>query len=172
MTAILDSSLTGVSANVVPPCPHLNSSSDTAEDTSGNLLMRTNMQSYFPNRRRGFPWIPLGRLLSAKAKRLQPKAEALNRGNLALGNKQTLPWSCEESTFWRDLGPGYHPRFVKEVSCKQKTCWFGHFKCKPRHSTVKILHKMAAGSDHKCPNLDKKWRLKDITITLYCECGR
>lgn len=48
-------------------------------------------------------------------------------------------WECESRIKWIDLGPDYFPRYLRSVECTSKYCWYGHYKCKPRSFTVKIL---------------------------------
>jgi hypothetical protein len=48
-------------------------------------------------------------------------------------------WSCEYELRWTDLGIDHYPRYIREVHCVQKNCWFGHFECRPKAFTVKVL---------------------------------
>ncbi|XP_060569038.1 uncharacterized protein LOC132727518 [Ruditapes philippinarum] len=52
------------------------------------------------------------------------------RERMIAEKSEILPWSCNCKYGWRDLGSGYNPRFVREGSCRSKTCWFGHFACR------------------------------------------
>lgn len=54
-------------------------------------------------------------------------------------DKHKMQWECESKIKWIDLGPDYFPRYLRTVECTSKYCWYGHYKCKPRSFTVKIL---------------------------------
>lgn len=55
--------------------------------------------------------------------------------------KNGFPWSCESKIEWIDLGANHFPRFLRTVKCTSDQCWFGHFQCRPKAFTVKILRR-------------------------------
>lgn len=65
-------------------------------------------------------------------------------------DKYKMQWECESKIKWMDLGPDYFPRYLRTVECTSKYCWYGHYKCKPRSFTVKILKRRR----DKCINVD------------------
>lgn len=91
-------------------------------------------------------------------------------------------WHCEARITWTDLGPNYFPRYLRNVECLQKSCWFGHYKCKPRSFTVKLLRRR----NHMCTNvlpgtkvgivelpqeLRLLWVWEERAVTFCCDCS-
>lgn len=86
-----------------------------------------------------------------------------------------LPWSCEGRVAWRDLGPDYFPRYIREVECAQRTCWYSHYKCRAKPYTLKVLKRNSIAcnrSDAASLDISVLWGFHDIETTLSCECSR
>lgn len=73
-----------------------------------------------------------------------------NNDRIKRSDKYKMQWECESRIKWIDLGPDYFPRYLRTVECVAKYCWYGHYKCKPRSFTVKILKRRR----DKCINVN------------------
>ena len=83
----------------------------------------------------------------------------------------SLPWSCQSRVTWRDLGPQYFPRYVRDVVCLQSKCSFEKFSCQERPYSIKVLHLTDPGSCHLPSSSAPKWKMQDVKISLCCECS-
>ena len=86
------------------------------------------------------------------------------------------PWTCQTGNEWKDLGRGFFPRHVRSVTCSSSTCWFGHFRCRPKHYTIKVLKKkwgecLRVYSSTGSPRYQDYWEEVEKKITVDCECG-
>lgn len=86
------------------------------------------------------------------------------------------PWTCQTSNEWKDLGPTFFPRHVRSATCSSNTCWFGHFRCRPKFYTIKVLKKkvgecLRVYSFTGSPRFQDFWEEVDYKITVDCECG-
>lgn len=95
---------------------------------------------------------------------------------------KTRPWECLSKLTWIDLGLHYFPRYIRSIECISKKCWYGHFNCKPKSFTIKVL-KRKNGS---CIRINEKlqlltlekfdsdytelWVWEEISINFCCEC--
>ncbi|KRZ13261.1 Protein trunk [Trichinella zimbabwensis] len=82
-----------------------------------------------------------------------------------------LPWTCEEQANWIDLGESRFPRFVRSVTCSSDRCFYGHYRCRPRAFTVKILRRLTTN----CINDDngqlvEPWVFEEFALNLCCQC--
>lgn len=85
-------------------------------------------------------------------------------------------WTCQTTKVWLDLGAKFFPRHVRSVTCSSSSCWFNHFRCRPKFYTIKVLKK----KDGPCvkvytstghPRFEDYWEYVDHEITVDCECG-
>ncbi|XP_045163819.2 protein trunk-like [Mercenaria mercenaria] len=85
-----------------------------------------------------------------------------------------LPWSCDCRYFWRDLGDGYNPRFVRDGACHNSTCWFGHFECAPQKYALNVLRRSDALEDQLdySAQLSNNYAFVAVNITVNCLCMR
>lgn len=92
------------------------------------------------------------------------------------------PWECEAKIKWLDLGPNYFPRFLRTVECTKHVCWYGHFTCKPRSFTVKILRRRSGecapsaslrkiGTDGLPGDLRELWVWEERAVNFCCDCA-
>lgn len=92
------------------------------------------------------------------------------------------PWECEAKIKWIDLGPDYFPRFLRTVECTKHVCWYGHFTCKPRSFTVKILRRRSGecvpseslrkiGTDGLPGDLRELWVWEERAVNFCCDCS-
>lgn len=86
------------------------------------------------------------------------------------------PWTCQTTRVWLDLGVKFFPRHVRSVTCSSNTCWFQHFRCRPKHYTIKVLKKkdgecLRVYSGTGSPRFEDFWEAVDYKITVDCECG-
>ena len=86
------------------------------------------------------------------------------------------PWTCQTSKSWVNLGPRFFPRHVTEVTCSSDKCWFGHFQCRPKFYTIKVLRKkvgvcLTVYSGSGSPRFQDFWEEVDKDIPVDCECG-
>lgn len=92
------------------------------------------------------------------------------------------PWKCEAKIKWLDLGIDYFPRYLRTVECTKQFCWYGHYECRPRSFTVKILrrrngecvsterlHKI--GVDGMPGELRELWVWEERAVNFCCDCA-
>lgn len=95
---------------------------------------------------------------------------------------KTRPWECSSKLTWIDLGLQYFPRYIRTVKCISQKCWYGHFNCKPKSFTIKILKKKSGS----CIRISDKllmltleefsseytelWVWEEIAINFCCDC--
>ncbi|XP_033150573.1 protein trunk [Drosophila busckii] len=92
------------------------------------------------------------------------------------------PWECSAVINWIDLGINYFPRYIRTIECVAKKCWYGHFKCKPKSFTIKVLRRKPGSCIHVSEKLvlitsDKflneyaqLWIWEEIAVNFCCEC--
>lgn len=90
------------------------------------------------------------------------------------------PWACEAKIKWLDLGYDYYPRYLRTVECTGQPCYYGHFTCKPRSFTVKILRrrrgecvptKNSVGIDGLHGDLKELWIWEERAVNFCCDCA-
>ncbi|XP_014661491.1 PREDICTED: protein trunk-like [Priapulus caudatus] len=107
------------------------------------------------------------------------------RTKRAAGATGGTPWGCDSRVVWHDLGPDRFPRFLRGVECTSSKCWFGHFSCRPKAFTVKVLRRkrdacsQAEVNGWRAPPggdifptelLEKTWTFEERSVTFCCEC--
>lgn len=91
-------------------------------------------------------------------------------------------WDCEAKIAWSDLGLDYYPRYLRSVECLSKSCWYGHYACKPRSFTVKVLKrrrgqcvfsdgKSKVGIDGLPRDLKELWVWEERAVNFCCDCS-
>lgn len=94
--------------------------------------------------------------------------------------KSKRPWECEAKIKWLDLGLDYYPRFLRTVECTRHSCFYGHFTCKPRSFTVKILRRKRGecvqtknniGIDGLHGDLKELWIWEERAVNFCCDCS-
>lgn len=91
------------------------------------------------------------------------------------------PWACEGQTRWLDLGPNYFPQYLRTVECTKQTCWYGHFACRPRSFTMKLLRKKTGecvptsrknkiGVAGLPGDIREKWIWEERAVNFCCDC--
>lgn len=90
------------------------------------------------------------------------------------------PWECEAKIKWLDLGYDYYPRYLRTVECTRHSCFYGHFTCKPRSFTVKLLRrrrgecvqtKNIIGTDGLHGDLKELWVWEERAVNFCCDCA-
>lgn len=90
------------------------------------------------------------------------------------------PWECEAKIKWLDLGYDYYPRYLRTVECTRNSCFYGHFTCKPRSFTVKILRrrkgecvqtKNRVGVSGLPGELKELWVWEERAVNFCCDCA-
>lgn len=89
------------------------------------------------------------------------------------------PWTCRSHIRWLDLGDEYYPRFLRSVECAKQSCWYGHFKCRPRSFMVRILRRrtgkcveMANSEDSYLPtDMRALWTWEERPVNFCCDCA-
>ncbi|XP_070494365.1 protein trunk [Chironomus tepperi] len=90
------------------------------------------------------------------------------------------PWECEAKIKWLDLGFDYYPRYLRTVECTRHSCFYGHFQCKPRSFTVKILRrrrgecvqtKNKIGIEGLHGDLKELWVWEERAVNFCCDCA-
>ncbi|XP_055378431.1 protein trunk [Condylostylus longicornis] len=100
------------------------------------------------------------------------------RGNIF----QPRPWECNSQIRWIDLGYEYFPRYLRTVECTKKQCWYGHYTCKPRSFTVKVLRRkigectriseklVMASQDKMTGEFTQLWIWEEKAVNFCCDC--
>ncbi|KAH8408154.1 hypothetical protein KR222_002348 [Zaprionus bogoriensis] len=95
---------------------------------------------------------------------------------------KTRPWECSSIINWIDLGLNYFPRYIRSIECIAKKCWYGHFKCKPKSFTIKVLRRKPGScihvsdklifitSDEYTNDYTQLWIWEEIAVNFCCEC--
>lgn len=96
-------------------------------------------------------------------------------------NKSKRPWECEAKIKWIDLGYDYYPRYLRTVECTRHACFYGHFTCKPRSFTVKLLRRRRGecvqtrhniGVENLHEDLRELWVWEERAVNFCCDCAR
>lgn len=91
------------------------------------------------------------------------------------------PWECEAKIKWIDLGFDYYPRYLRTVECTRHACFYGHFTCKPRSFTVKLLRRRRGecvptrhniGVENLHDDLRELWVWEERAVNFCCDCSR
>ncbi|VDP30177.1 unnamed protein product [Soboliphyme baturini] len=69
----------------------------------------------------------------------------------------SLPWSCETTVQWMDLGADHFPRYLRSVRCTSDRCFYGHYRCQPKAFTVKVLKRLMDKCIEITPELVRKF---------------
>ncbi|XP_034669594.1 protein trunk [Drosophila subobscura] len=118
-----------------------------------------------------------------KGRKIRIRSAAVERG----GSPKTdvfkhRPWECSSQINWIDLGLNYFPRYIRSIECISRKCWYGHFNCKPKSFTVKVLRRKSGS----CIQINDKlvlitaetfkndytqlWIWEEIAVNFCCEC--
>lgn len=111
----------------------------------------------------------------------------INNTSPKIRKKRAMPrpatqWECISKVIWKDLGPDYFPRYLRTVECITKVCWYGHYRCRPRSFTVKLLKrrrnrcitaepntKIGTNGLHK--DLKQLWVWEERAVNFCCDCA-
>lgn len=105
-----------------------------------------------------------------------------SRNGVPIPPKGERPWKCESQIKWLDLGSDYFPRYLRTVECTKQFCWYGHFACRPRSFTVKILRRrngecVSSDNLHKIGidgipgELRELWIWEERAVNFCCDCA-
>ena len=93
-----------------------------------------------------------------------------------LSEFDVLPWACDCEHYWRDLGQGHFPRYVRDARCRHSTCWFGHFDCIPQKYEINVLKQLEPSDllnpDFRYQVFEEEFILTPLNVTVSCFCGR
>ncbi|XP_055692174.1 protein trunk [Lutzomyia longipalpis] len=79
-------------------------------------------------------------------------------------------WSCEAHIRWQDLGPDYFPRYLRSVECVQAHCYYGHYDCRPRFFSVRLLRRRKGEcAALKMDSVDL-WVWEERAVAMCCDC--
>lgn len=90
------------------------------------------------------------------------------------------PWECEAKIKWLDLGYDYYPRYLRTVECTRHSCFYGHFTCKPRSFTIKLLRRRRGecvqtrnriGVEGLHGDLKELWVWEERAVNFCCDCA-
>lgn len=92
------------------------------------------------------------------------------------------PWQCDKKIVWMDLGLDYFPRYLRTVECTKHTCFYGHYRCKPRSFTLRLMRRKAGlcaqmDQDRKIGvaglplQLRELWVWEERAVNFCCECA-
>lgn len=96
--------------------------------------------------------------------------------------KQQRQWECESKVVWTDLGVDYFPRYLRNIECTSKRCWYGLYKCIPRSFTVKVLKRRRGKCIESFPgtkvgnfglhtDLRELWVWEERAVNFCCVCA-
>jgi protein trunk len=112
--------------------------------------------------------------------RVQRSSSRRMVGEEAEEKPKSWPWQCEAKIKWLDLGNDYYPRYLRTVECTSHSCFYGHYTCKPRSFTVKILRrrrgecvqtKNNVGIDGLHGDLKELWIWEERAVNFCCDCS-
>lgn len=108
---------------------------------------------------------------------LRPKRDfVVPEGTMERVRNGERPWRCEGKVKWIDLGPNYFPQYLRTVECTKKNCFYGHYTCRPRSFTIKILRLrkgecVSTKQQFGLPgDLREKWIWEERAVNFCCEC--
>lgn len=101
-----------------------------------------------------------------------------------------LPWMCKWHIRWVDMGQDTFPRYMRSVTCSEKSCWFDRFTCHPRAFFVPVLKRKNSRcfamqhlvdeifplsrkryqGKHLPPELQEEWVFEQRAANFCCEC--
>jgi len=106
-------------------------------------------------------------------------------------SQTVLPWTCKQEVRWIDLGPDYFPRYLRSMKCTSDRCFYGHYFCRPKAFTVKVLRRLADKCieiapkvshsmttsrppilrvSQQAPIFREPWVFEEVAVTFCCEC--
>jgi protein trunk len=103
-----------------------------------------------------------------------------NEDSATQPQQQKRPWECEAKIKWIDLGYDYYPRYLRTVECTRHACFYGHFTCKPRSFTVKLLRRRRGecvptryniGIENLHEDLRELWVWEERAVNFCCDCA-
>lgn len=123
---------------------------------------------------------------SSSGKQRNARQAFLDRVTKSSSSKQDVfqsrPWDCKAEVHWMDLGSEYYPRYIRTIQCKKKNCWYGHYTCKPRWFSIKVLRR----STGQCAKVNdrfrivtmdavigdyaQQWEFEEKAVTFCCDC--
>ncbi|XP_075166871.1 trunk [Haematobia irritans] len=95
---------------------------------------------------------------------------------------KTRPWECASKLTWLDLGINYFPRYIRSVECISNSCWYGHYNCKPKSFTIKVLRRkhgscirineklLLLTSEHFSTDYTELWVWEEVSVNFCCDC--
>merc|ERR1740129_2489172 len=86
---------------------------------------------------------------------------------------EEIPWSCESKETWQDLGEERFPRYLRSLECSQSKCWYGHFTCRPKAFTVKILKRISSSCLYQTEKEDLRHNFvwEERAVNFACQCA-
>ena len=105
---------------------------------------------------------------------LSVRNQQMRNLHVPLPVNSSLPWECESSVSWCDLGLLYFPRYISDVVCLENNCWYGHCSCRPVMQIIKVLKLNKDNSRDMMlpPVLRPRWVLADVETSVFCQCSR
>lgn len=96
--------------------------------------------------------------------------------------KQRRQWECESKVIWTDLGSEYFPRYLRNIECTAKRCWYGLYQCIPQSFTVKVLRRrrgkciesmsgIKVGQVGLHNDLKELWVWEERAVNFCCSCA-
>jgi len=93
---------------------------------------------------------------------------------------------CRLETYWKKMPEGTFPPYLETGRCRQTTCMFGLYECRPRRYTVKILRRMPRRCsftarhpvtqsplvvDESSSAIEEVWRFVEYPVIVGCDCS-
>ncbi|GJQ88321.1 trk [Trypoxylus dichotomus] len=119
----------------------------------------------------------------AEEQKIGPFTSGTSRRRRTTTLSDVEQWECEASVRWKDLGGDYFPRYLRSVECMgDGKCWYGHFFCKPKSFTVKLLKRRRdkcvsalpqtkIGTTGLPSDLKQLWVWEERAVNFCCECS-
>lgn len=97
------------------------------------------------------------------------------------GIRGQAPWSCETHMVLLDLGADYYPRYLRTAKCKNQSCWYGKYTCRPKAFALRILKRQKGvcipakqleklGLSDRQDALTEMWVWEERAVNFCCEC--
>lgn len=109
----------------------------------------------------------------------KPRPGKRRDGNNNDNNSDHPPWHCHMEPVWQQL-PDTFPEYLETGRCRRRPCYGGHYECRPRYYTTRVLKRLPGrcnpvpviGDDDDRQRFEEAWTVEDVKVVVGCECTR
>lgn len=91
-------------------------------------------------------------------------------------------WTCQDRFVWTDLGQDYFPRYLRDLECDNRYCWYGRYRCKPKAFPLRFLKRKRNKCVEPAPGttlgqwdlpyeLLELWVWEERAVNFCCTCS-